>query len=189
MASYYGHKHVADIDGMAVKFDSDLEERVLRELLSRGFHGRWRRPEIGISHRNFNYTPDLELSVGGDGMDHRAIVEIKPSLKFFGDDISRRMRRAAKHYPADLLLLYTDDDKKWRRIDRRTGMTQEVGFPEPGNLTIDQLYKPLSVKSRSVYNHHYAKRFSICEALWRGLKLLWEPPYQNRKVTRRRRRK
>ncbi|MCL2037692.1 hypothetical protein FWG95_01660 [Candidatus Saccharibacteria bacterium] len=190
MAYHGGNKHTSIIEGQIVNFDSNLEEKVLRHLIDNGFRDRWRKPDKGISHRGFNYTPDLELSILFGNMNHRAIVEIKPDLEFFNDYISRRMRRAADFYASEMLLLYTDRDKIWRRIDYRTGQLTEFGFPAPGFLTIDKLLSPMSTKSKSVYDHQYVKRFNVAGFVYSVVKLLWEPPYKThgKKSLRRRKR-
>lgn len=154
------HHHWAEVGGQRVFFDSDLEERVLRDLEANGFSGRWHKPDFGLNVRRYNYTPDIELSVQFEGMTHRALVEIKPYRQAFSNYISRRMRHVAGYYFSDLLLLYADKEKRWYRIDRKTGALSDFGRPVPGALPLKKLYKPIGIPAPRVYNHHYKKRLT-----------------------------
>jgi hypothetical protein len=152
--------HWTTIGGQRIFVDSNLEERVLQELEATGFTQRWSKPEVGLSVRGYNYTPDIELSVQFEGMTHRALVEIKPNRQLFTNYISRRMRHVARYYFSDLLLLYVDTEKQWYRVDQKTGALSDFGQPVPGTIPLKKLYKPIGIPARQIYNHRYKKRLT-----------------------------
>lgn len=157
---YYARSktRLVNIDGTNVQVDSNLEEKIIRQLEASGFKDRWVKPTIGLNVGKNNYTHDLELSVQFAGKTHRAIVEIKPAKSYFTNYISRRMRGVASHYYSDLLLLYTDDDKTWYRVDIKTGALSIFGIPEPGKILIRKLYKPVAIRAKGVYSHRYKRK-------------------------------
>ncbi len=163
-----GYKHSDYVGGQNVSFDSKLEKRVLEWLDNSGFAGRWHKPTLGINVGDSNYTPDIELSVQYQGMTHRAIVEIKPTLAHFNDYISRRMRGVAPHYYTEMLLLYSEKENTWYRIDMITGTLSVFGIPIPGETPIHKLYKPLTLPAQPIYSHRYNKRLEPIKSTLKG---------------------
>jgi len=179
------------IDGQSVWVDSQTEARFLQYLESKGFSGRWRRTEKGISVGRDNYTPDVELSVQFNGRTHRAIVEVKPTISAFNPYISRRMRGISKHYFSELFLLFVDDAHMWYRIDKRTGELTAFDEPTPGDIPIKRLYKPLIKQGPRIYSHSYVQRFRPFLKLWGlfadALELLIITPLKPRRTRAKRR--
>ena len=155
------------VGNQTVIVDSYLEEKVLRRLENSSFHNLWIKPTVGLNVGKNNYTPDIELSVQLDGMTHRALVEIKPAVRYFTTYIQKRMVGVAAHYHTQLLLLYAEEEDQWYRIDHKTGMLREFGMPIPGKIPIAKLYKPLALPASSVYNHSYKK--AAMPAIAKGL--------------------
>lgn len=154
---YYGRsvsRSVA-IGNQKVVVDSKLEERVLRHLEETGFQNLWLKPSKGVHLGKDNYTPDIELSVEIDGQTHLAVVEIKPTKPHFTQNQKRRMIGIAGHYKTDVLLLYTEKQDRWYRIDAKSGQLTEFGAPRPGAILIKDLYKPWTIPARPVYSHRY----------------------------------
>ena len=182
----------AFIGNEMVWIDSLLEERMLNWLEANGYSGRWRRPDVGLNAGIRNYTPDVELLIQFEGKTHLAIVEIKPVLrgKFgFSKYIFERMRIAASVYFSKILLLYVDETQTWYRIDNKTGELIVFGPPVPARKTIDEAYKPRTLKARSVGSHRYKKRLDqhimnkLADALQASVQALFGP----KKPTRRKR--
>jgi len=184
-----GNKHTAVIGGKSVAVDSNLEERVLRWLEDNGFANRWEKPAIGLNEGVSNYTHDVDLSIQLDGLTHRALVEIKPSKKYFTAYISRRMRGVAKFYNAAILLLYCEKENIWYRVDVKTGALSEFGVPVPGKLTINILHRPLAWDACSIYAHRYKKRIRPGIIFIRGLADTMETLIVGPKTRKRRRRR
>lgn len=152
--------------------ESQVEERFLRWIEVNGFSNRWERPNIGLHARGKNYTPDIYLMIEYGGMSHRAVVEVKSVLDDqrygFTDYVSLRMRRASRVYFTDMLLLFVDKTQTWYRVNPKTGSLAEFGVPVPARIPISKAYKPLTVRSTSVWNHRYKQRlggFMIKSAL------------------------
>lgn len=190
-----GHRHQVTIDGKTFWVDSNQEETLIRWLEENGFHDKWRHLDYGIKSGKDNYTPDLELSVFFNGMIHRALVESKPSLSFFNNYISRRMRGSAKYYYTELLLLYVHDTKAWYRVDKKTGEINEFGIPVPAERPIARLYTPFSKKAPNKYYHQYRERLAlgrtitlkVADGIESGLQALLFPKNTKRRSYRRRR--
>ena len=149
-----GIKHTAVIGGVKMHFDSKLEARVALWLHEHGH--TFIKPQKGISYWWWRYTPDFWLSVQYGGLTHNAIVEVKPTLEHFTGYVSLRMRRAGKKF-SKLLLLYTDKEKTWYRIDIKSGELEEFGAPVPGEIPMEKLAKTRVVKANSIYAHQYEK--------------------------------
>lgn len=187
-----GNRHEITLAGNTFWVDSNQEEMLLRWLEGNGFQGRWRRLDDGLSVGHNNYTPDLELSVQFDGMTHRALVESKPSKRFFTDYVSGRMRGVTRHYFSDVLLLYVHDEKKWYRVDKKTGMFSDFS-PVPGEILINKIYRPFTKKARSVRYHRYRKRLELgkmavgllADTLDFGVKALFERNQKRRRTRKR----
>jgi hypothetical protein len=162
MSAYRGviKSRTITISNKSVTVDSNLEERIIRQLDSSGYRGLWERPKQGITVWKYNYTPDIELCVAFEGMTHRALVEIKPEKSSFSRDISKRMRKVARYYHTNVLLLYADKEKQWYRIDRKSGKLSEIALLQPGDRPINKLYQPMSLAGRKIYNHRYRKRLN-----------------------------
>lgn len=157
-----GNRHQVTIDGKTFWVDSNQEEALIRWLEANGFHDHWRRSEDGIQVGRYRYTPDIEVSVlTEDGMTTRAIVESKPTLGHLGEKQLIAMRKTAKFYGTDVLLLYTHDFKEWQRINIKTGEILSELTPVPGKIPINKLYKPLTRKGSKVWNHQYRQRLEL----------------------------
>lgn len=192
------NRHEATVGGKTFWVDSNLEERVLRELEANGFSGRWERPSKGTHAGGKNYTPDVYLMIEYGGMSHRAILEIKPVLdgpRGFSDYISQRMRKAARVYYVDILLLYVDATRTYYQIDFKTGALTDFGFPVPAKIPIDKAYKPLTVPAKSVWSHRYEQRLDsfaakailnvIADILEGTVNVLFGPAKPKRRLRRR----
>ncbi len=188
-----GNRHEITVDDKTFWVDSNQEEYLIRWLEENGFHECWLRRDHGVSVGINNYTPDLELSIQLDDMTHRAIVESKPELASFTSYVSRRMRGIAKHYFSDVLLLYVHDKNIWYRVDIKTGDMEVFGIPVPGKIPIQKLYKPITIRARSVYAHNYRKRPEIVKKAARvaidSAQSFLVGVFGVKKKTRRRRRK
>ncbi|HXH26857.1 MAG TPA: hypothetical protein VNG90_03095 [Candidatus Acidoferrum sp.] len=156
--AHQGHQHTAEINGQLIKFDSNLEEKVVKWLVEHGYQNHWRRMDRGLNVKRFNYTPDLELALQIDGQTHRALVEIKPRFEFLSADIARRMAGVAKHYFTDTLLVYVDQGQAWYRLDLKTLNLVPTILPPPGAIPINKLRESWKINAKSVYSHHYVKR-------------------------------
>jgi len=156
------------IGGKTVRVDSYPEERFLHRLEANGFSERWEKPDVGLHQGGKNYTPDVYLMIEYEGLSHRAIVEVKSVLHHekygFNDYIFRRMRKAARVFYADILLLYVEENNTWYRIDSKTGELSDFGVPVPAKITIDRAYKPFTVRAKSVYAHRYNQRLDRAAA-------------------------
>lgn len=197
-----GNRHEVTIDGETFTVDSNQEETLLLWLEENGFHKKWRQPEYGMQIGKWRYKPDAEISVRvADNMSIRAIVESKPVLEYLNDDQKLRMRKVAKFYHTDMILLYVHDIKKWYRVDIKTGTLSEYGVPVPGHLPIDKLYKPFTRHGSKVFHNEYRQRLELGKrATLKGLELIeammvgtvrafFAPPKRRRRAKRSSRRK
>ncbi|HCH33927.1 MAG: hypothetical protein UY35_C0014G0015 [Candidatus Saccharibacteria bacterium GW2011_GWC2_48_9] len=157
-----GNQHQVNIGDSIFWVDSNQEEKLIRWLEANGFHGKWRRPEEGIQVGLYRYTPDVEISIQTpDGMTIRAIVESKPTMAHLGEKQKLAMRKTAKFYHTNVLLLYTHDFKSWQSIDIKTGEVLSDSVPNPGKIPIDKLYRPLTRKGAGAWNHTYRQRLEL----------------------------
>lgn len=106
--------------------------------------------------------PDAEISVHvAENVSTRAIVESKPTLGYLGDKQRLNMRKVAKFYHTDMILLYVHDVAKWYRVDIKTGVLSEYGTPVPGHMLIKNLYMPFTRSGSKVFNNVYLQRLDL----------------------------
>jgi hypothetical protein len=165
MYYYPPNAHRVTIGSQKISVDSALEETVIRRLEASGFHDKWVKPHIGLQVGSYRYTPDIELAVMSRGRTIRALVEVKPTRAHFTTEIASRMIGVASFYPIVELYLYTDRGSQWYSVDVRSGAAIICKRPMPGNVSIAQLKRPLSITSSRAYHHHYHKRF----VLWKSM--------------------
>lgn len=157
-----GNRHQITVDNKTFWVDSNQEEALIRWLEENGFHDRWRHMDYGMQVGSYRYTSDLEVSIQtSNSMTTRAIVESKPTLKFLSDKQKLAMRKTAKFYGTNVLLLYTHDFKSWQSIDIKTSDILSEVVPIPGKIPIDKLYQPLTRKGSKVWNHQYRQRLEL----------------------------
>lgn len=197
-----GNRHEITIDGRTLTVDSNQEEALLTWLEEDGFHDKWRQPEYGMQIGKWRYKPDAEISVRvADGVSTRAIVESKPTLGHLGEKQKFNMRKVAKFYHTDMILLYVHDIKKWYRVDIKTGALSECGVPVPGHLPIGKLYKPFTRYGSKVFHNEYRQRLELGKrSTLKGLELIesvmlgivrafFAPPKRRRRTKRSSRRR
>lgn len=189
------------IGGKTFGVDSNQEEVLIRWLEANGFHDKWRRPELGIQSGVFRYTPDIEMSVAVEnGMTTRAIVESKPTLEHLSPDAKSRIRKTAKFYSTNLVLLYVHDSRMWYRVDIKTGALLHYGVPKPGDILIDDLFIPKTRYGSKAFDHEYRQRrelgkrivTSVAELAAKSLGFFTDtilPPPRHKKRSRRHRQK
>lgn len=179
------------IGGQTIHVDSALEAQTIRWLENHGFSGRWRRLHRGISFRGSHYTPDLELAIEREDGTHRALVEIKPTLRHFTSDydLLRRMHGIRNYYKTRYFLLFVGETKSWFRIGTTSGSLVPFYDLKPGKLTIRQLEQPFHFPTWRIYDHHYSSRPEIAWKLLVGFTHLLEAFVSAALGTRRRRRK
>jgi hypothetical protein len=147
-----GKRHTIQLGNMTIKVDSLLEGRVLTWLHEHGF--TFERGKTGVSRGDKRYTQDIWLSVEHGGLTHKAMIEIKPKKSFFTKYIYRRMIAAGKRY-TDLFLLYADKEKQWYIINPKKYELTKLDKLVPGKIPINKLYKPLTIRSKTIGSHKY----------------------------------
>jgi hypothetical protein len=130
------------IDDKMVRTDSEMEARIIGRLVKHGFSGKWRRMRRGIAFGVSRSTPDLELCILHDGMNRRALVELKAfSATEFTRKDRERMRAASKFYGDAVCLLYIEKIRQWYFIEPQGGLVK-TAEPTPGGVSITQLPTP-----------------------------------------------
>jgi hypothetical protein len=161
-----GNGHQITVSGKTFWVDSNQEEVLIRWLENNGFHDRWRRTDYGIQVGNYRYTPDIEVSIQvNEKMTTRAIVDSKPTLGHLSADTIKRMRKTAKFYATDKLLIYTHDFKSWQRINIKTGEILSEAVPTPGKIPIDKLYEPWTRRGSKIWSHEYRQRLELAKRI------------------------
>jgi hypothetical protein len=147
------------IDDKMIRVDSQMEAQIIQRLVNNGFSHKWRRMRYGIAFGQARSTPDLELCVLHDGMNRRALVELKAfSVTEFTPKDRERMRAASKFYGNTICLLYIKTTDKWYFIEPHGGLT-EIVKPTPGGVTIDKLPVPkLQIPVWNKYGRGYVTR-------------------------------
>lgn len=130
------------IDEKMIRVDSQMEAKIIQRLVRNGFAGKWRRLRRGIAFGYSRSTPDLELCVLHDGMNRRALVELKAfSITEFTTKDRERMRASSRFYSDAICLLYVEQTKQWYFIEPAGALTK-MTEPFPGGITIDKLPSP-----------------------------------------------
>jgi len=133
------------IDNKMIHTDSEMEATIIRQLVKNGFAGKWRRMRRGIAYGYSKSTPDLELCILHDGMNRRALVELKAlSAAEFTTADRERMRAAARFYGDAICLLYVKKTRQWHFIEPHGKLTK-MDAPTPGGIAIDELPRPVTV--------------------------------------------
>lgn len=145
-----------------VHTDSQMEAMIIRSLVQHGFSGKWRRMRYGIAYGKFKSTPDLELCILHDGMNRRALVELKAfTASEFKKSDRERMLAAAKYYGDAVCLLYIQKTKQWHFIEPG-GKLVRMDAPVPGGVSIDELPEPIArIPFWNSYGRGYTSRPGI----------------------------
>lgn len=150
------------IESKTIWVDSQMEARIIRRLVKRGFSNRWHRYRFGIATSLFRYTPDVHLSILHDSINRRALVEFKPfSTKQFKEKDRMRMLAAAKFFKDALCFLYIEKTKQWYLIEPN-GSLVKTTQPTPGITPIAQLPRPrIMIPTYNRYGRMYWERPGI----------------------------
>jgi len=147
------------IDDKMIRTDSQMEAKIIQRLVDHGFAGKWRRMRRGIAFGTSRSTPDLELCVLHDGMNRRALVELKAfSATEFTSKDRERMKAASKFYGDAICLLFIEQAKQWYFIEPHGSLTKTVE-PTPGGVVIDMLPSPkIQIPIWNRYGRSYLTR-------------------------------
>ena len=158
MTMQRGKKHQINYDGQTVWLDSLNEEIALKQFVEKyGFSEKWTRPSMGIKHAGKYYSPDFELAIDDYGNTSRALVEVKEYRKDFIKDIAARMCTIAHHYHTNSLYLYAVKTDKWYSIVPKSGMVRETTAPQPGELSLSELFQPKRFATKNYYGRIYSQ--------------------------------
>ena len=143
----------------------------------------------GIAFGIAKSTPDLELCILHDGMNRRALVELKAfSVQEFTKKDRERMKASAKYYGDAVCLLYIEKTKEWHFIEPHGGLTK-ITEPLPGGIPIRQLPTPaLKIPIWNKYGRGYVTRPStlILKKTADGLEFIVKSFFYSPKKRRRR---
>ena len=147
------------IDDKMIRTDSQMEAMIIQRLVDHGFAGKWRRMRRGIAFGTSRSTPDLELCILHDGMNRRALVELKAfSVTEFTIKDRERMRAASKFYGDAVCFLYIEQTKQWYFIEPYGSLTK-TGEPLPGGIPITGIPSPkLRIPIWNRYGRSYFTR-------------------------------